>query len=189
MPKEIKPAIDLVKMFYDQDIDHKSLEKALNQRENTAKGFTNLSLNPYAGEFGPNQKKHLLNRTMVGYCHRHQKDLENLNLDQSIDLIFREDSFKEPTNIYYWEKNAEEYRERYESEDVGPNEPFIERAYRKLRPTFEEQFGNERTIAINWSIYDGIYNQMTSIHWKLFLFLHNLVPTQSFNLLGHKGGL
>ena len=24
---------------------------------------------------------------MVGYCHRHQKDLENLNLDQSIDLI------------------------------------------------------------------------------------------------------
>ena len=187
MPKEIKPAIDLVKMFYDQDIDHKSLEKALNQRENTAKGFTNLSLNPYSGEFGPNQKKHLLNRTMVGYCHRHQKDLENLNLDQSIDLIFREDSFKEPTNIYYWEKNAEEYRERYESEDVGPNEPFIERAYRKLRPTFEEQFGNERTIAINWSIYDGIYHQMTSIHWKLFLFLHNLVPTQSFNLLGHKG--
>ena len=90
MPKEIKPAIDLVKMFYDQDIDHKSLEKALNQRENTAKGFTNLSLNPYAGEFSPNQKKHLLNRTMVGYCHRHQKDLENLNLDQSIDLIFLE---------------------------------------------------------------------------------------------------
>lgn len=187
MAKETETEIDLVKMFYDQDIDHKSLEKALNQRENTAKGFTNLSLNPYAGEFGPNQKKHLLNRTMVGYCHRHQKDLENLNLDQSIDLIFREDSFKEPTNIYYWEKNAEEYRERYESEDVGPNEPFIERAYRKLRPTFEEQFGNERTIAINWSIYDGIYNQMTSIHWKLFLFLHNLVPTQSFNLLGHKG--
>ena len=188
MPKEIKPVIDLVKMFYDQDIDHKSLEKALNQRENTAKGFTNLSLNPYAGEFGPNQKKHLLNRTMVGYCHRHQKDLENLNLDQSIDLIFREDSFKEPTNIYYWDKNAQEYKERYESEDVGPNEPFINRAYTRLRPTFEEQHGHERRMAVRWSMYGGMYKQLTSIHYKLFLFIHNLVPTDAFTQLGHKGG-
>ena len=56
MAKDKKPTIDLVKEFYNQDIDHKSLEKALNQRKNTAKGFTNLSLDPYTGEFGPNQK-------------------------------------------------------------------------------------------------------------------------------------
>ena len=179
--------IDLVKQFYDQDIDHKALEKALTQRKNTAKGFTNFSLEPYTGEFGDAQKKHLLNRTMVGYCHRHHKDLNGLSLEESIDLIFREDEFKEPTNIYYWEKNAQQYKERYESDDVGKNEPFIHRAYKRLRPTFEEQFGGERSNAINWSIYDGFYNQKTSIHWKLFFFLHNLVPTQSFNLLGHKG--
>ena len=48
MPKEIKPAIDLVKMFYDQDIDHKSLEKALNQRENIVKRIhKHVSLNPH----------------------------------------------------------------------------------------------------------------------------------------------
>ena len=28
--------VDLVKDFYDQDIDHKALEKALTQRKNTA---------------------------------------------------------------------------------------------------------------------------------------------------------
>ena len=38
--------VDLVKHFYDQDIDHKALEKALTQRKNTAKGFTNFSLDP-----------------------------------------------------------------------------------------------------------------------------------------------
>lgn len=43
--------VDLVKDFYDQDIDHKALEKALTQRKNTAKGFTNFSLDPFTGEF------------------------------------------------------------------------------------------------------------------------------------------
>ena len=186
--QEKSKTIDLVKEFYDQDIDHKSLEEALNQRKTTAKSFTNLNLEQYAGEFGDIQKKHLLNRTMVGYCHRHHKDLDGLNLDQAVDLIFSEDNFNEPTNIYYWEKNTEQYKERYESDDVEPNKPFINRPYKKLRPTFEEQHGNERKIAVIWSLYDGIYNQKTSIHYRLFLFLHNLVPTDAFNLIGHKGG-
>ena len=68
-----EPPIDLVKDFYEQDIDHKALEKALTQRKNTAKGFTNFSLNPYKGEFEHAQKKHLLNRTMVGYVNKHIK--------------------------------------------------------------------------------------------------------------------
>ena len=51
---EQKP-VDLVKAFYDQDIDHKALEKALVQKQNTAKSITNFSLDPYTGEFGPKQ--------------------------------------------------------------------------------------------------------------------------------------
>ncbi len=187
MSQEKTKAIDLVKEFYDQDIDHKALENALTQRKNTAKSFSNFSLDKYSGEFGAVQKKHLLNRTMVGYCHRHHKDLDGLNLDQVVDLIFQKDNYNEPTNIYYWDKNAEQYKERYESDDVGPNEPFINRPYKRLRPTFEEQHGSERQTAVRWSLYDGMYNQKTSIHYRLFLFLHNLVPTDAFNLIGHKG--
>ena len=180
--------VDLVKDFYDQDIDHKALEKALTQRKNTAKGFTNFSLDPYTGEFGDSQKKHLLNRTMVGYCHRHHKDLDGLDLEQSIDLIFREDTFKEPTNIYYWEMNAQQYKERYLSDDVGPNEPFIDRPYTNdLPPGSQEFFGGERTHAIQASIYHGFYEQKTAVHWKLFLFLHNLTPVLGNGPLGHKG--
>ena len=37
-------------------------------------------------------------------------------------------------------------------------------------------------------MYGGMYKQLTSIHYKLFLFIHNLVPTDAFTQLGHKGG-
>ena len=181
--------IDLVKDFYDQDIDHKALEKALTQRKNTAKGFTNFSLDTYTGEFGDAEKKHLLNRTMVGYCHRHHKDLDGLDLEQSINLILKEDkSISEPTNIYYWEMNADEYKQRYISEDVGPNESFINRPYsNELPPGSQEEFGSERNMAMHWVYIGDMLNQNTSIHWRLFIFLHNLCPTKSFDTHGHKG--
>ena len=180
---------DLVKDFYDQDIDHKALEKALTQRKNTAKGFANFSLDPYTGEFGDSQKKHLLNRTMAGYCHRHHKDLDGLSLEESIELIFREDTLKEPTNIYYWEISKEEYENLYSTKDVEPNEPFIDRPYNEERPSNAEFefFGEERITSIYWSLYGGIYDQKTSIHWKLFLFIHNLVPVSFEGSNGHKG--
>lgn len=82
--------------------------------------------------------------------------------------------------------DAAAYKERYESDDVAPGEPFINRPYKKLRPTFEEQFGGERQNAILTWVNESIYNQKTSIHWKLFVFLHNLTPTKAFDLGGHK---
>ena len=175
--------IDLVKDFYDQDIDHKALEKALTQRKNTAKGFTNFSLDPYTGEFGDAEKKHLLNRTMVGYCHRHHKDLNGLNLEESIDLIFQEDEFKEPTNIYYWHRNAQEFKDEFGVEDVGPNEPFIDLA------SFKNEFQSyPRPEIVQHGTYERFYNQKTSIHWKLVLFLHNLIPTRPIEPMGAKSG-
>ena len=179
--------VDLIKDFYDQDIDHKTLEKALTQRKNTAKGFTNFSLEPYTGEFGDSQKKHLLNRTMVGYCHRHQKDLDGLSLEESIDLIFREDEFKEPINIYYKETNAEEYKQKYITEDVGPNEPFLNRPMSRRGPNGDEEMWDRGRInSVIWSQIGSIYDQSTSIHWRLFFFLHNIVPVDQNTGAGWK---
>ena len=180
--------LDLVKMFYDQEIDHKTLEIALDQRQKTAKQITNLSLAPYQGDFDESAQKHLLNRVLVGYSKKHLDDISGLSLSESLDLIFTAEELQEPVNLYYWKMNASQYQERYESEDVGPNEPFINRTYRPLRPTFEEQFGQERNRSVKSILYDGMYRQQTSIHWKLFLFLHNLVPTRAFDTIGHKGG-
>ena len=165
-------SIDLVKEFYDQNIDHKSLRKAIGIRKKALPNPSALSLEPYTGVFGFEQKKHLLNRILVGYSKRHLLDLDNMTLDQAIDLIFEPDNLNEPTNIYYWQMNSAQYKERYESDDVAPNEPFISRPYKRLNPTFEEQFGWERQTAIRSIVYDGMYNQKTSIHWKLFSALH-----------------
>ena len=184
-PNQENP-IDLVKDFYEQDIDHKTLEKALTQRKNTAKGFTNFSLNPYKGEFEHAQKKHLLNRTMVGFSNKHFKDLEDLNIDRAVDTIFQKDVMTEPTNIYYWVLNKEEYQKRYVSEDVEPNEPFINRSYTSSTSD-QEYLGDERRRAFFGSVFENLSSQKTSIHWRLFLFLHNLVPSKFDNFLGHKG--
>lgn len=184
-PNQEQP-IDLVEQFYNQTIDHKALKRALAQKHKTAKGFNNFSLSKYNGEFGVVQKKHLLNRTMVGFCNRHYKDLEGLNIDQAIDLIFTKDTMQEPKNNYYWVLSKEEYKEKYISEDVEPNQPFIDRPYLSY-PGNREYLGDERRRAFFSSIYENIYNQKTSIHWRLFLFLHNLVPSKFDNFLGHKG--
>ncbi len=78
-----EPPIDLVEQFYKENVDLKAI---LNARK--AKKEVTSGLEPYTGEFGPAQKKHLLNRTMVGMAKRHMDDLEGLSLDEAIDLIF-----------------------------------------------------------------------------------------------------
>lgn len=174
---------DLVSDFYAQDIDFKSLFAA----KKAAKKTTNFSLNPYNGDFGIAEKRHLLNRTLVGNARRHMDDLENLSLEQALDLLLVAEPIGEPVNNYYHRMNAQQYQERYGIEDVAPGEPFIHRPYnRNLPPGSEEQFGSERRNAIvSWYHY-AMYNQRTSIHWKLFMFLHNLLPTRGFDLFGHK---
>jgi hypothetical protein len=176
-----EPPIDLVEQFYKENVDLKAI---LNSRK--ARKEVTAGLEPYTGEFGPAQKKHLLNRTMVGMAKRHMDDLEGLTLGEAINLIFTPEELGEPVNNYFIEMDAAAYKERYESDDVGPGEPFIDRPYKRLRPTFEEQFGGERHNAILTWVNESIYNQKTSIHWKLFVFLHNLTPTKAFDLGGHK---
>ncbi len=176
-----EPPIDLVEQFYKENVDMKAILNSRRARKEVTAG-----LEPYTGEFGKAQKKHLLNRTMVGMAKRHMDDLDGLSLDQAIELIFTPEELGEPVNNYFMEMDAAAYKERYESDDVAPGEPFIDRPYKQLRPTFEEQFGSERHRAIRTWFYENIYNQGTSIHYKLFVFLHNLTPTKAFDFGGHK---
>ena len=172
----MKPPVDLVKAFKDDNIDFKH--------------FTNPriivkevqgSLTPYTGEFGLKQKKHLLNRTMVGYATRHLNDLEGLSLSQAIDLIFTYQSPGEPINNYYHYFSAQQYKETYGNDDVGPGEPFISRPLRKDQIP-DENAGPERQAALSsWHHY-SMYNQPTNIGWKFFLFLHNLTPVRDPNM-------
>ena len=177
------PPIDLVADFYSQK--KLNVDEIVRVKKASIQAVVSYSLAPYTGSFGFEQRKHLLNRTMVGLCKRHLNDVENLDLQQSLDLILTPELFDEPINNYYHQLTATDYKDLYTSDDVPPGEPFINRAYADNDSEELEQFGHERYTAIISWINQRIYKQDTSIHWKLFVFLHNLVPTRSFEL-GHK---
>ncbi len=165
------PPLDLERMFEEERID---LQSILDSRKLTKE--INKTLAPYTGEFGDAQKKHLLKRTMVGYASRHLKDLEGLTMDEAVDLIMTPHEIGEPINNYYHQFSAEEYKETYGNNDVAPGEPFISKPCIRVEGKQDELSGNERKAAIESWLHSSIYNQTTTICWKLFLFLHNLTP-------------
>jgi hypothetical protein len=166
-------------VFLKDQIDLKPL---LASREKTAD--VNKTLNKYTGEFGYKQKRHLLNRVLVGYAERHMKDLDGLTLDQAIDLIFKPQVLGEPVNNYYHDFPPEEYKKKYLVDDVKPGEPFISKAFsREERQGFVPEFaGMERVSAYDSWTYASIYSQPTSVAWRLFLFLHTLTPYKEDNV-------
>ena len=181
-PKNPQPPLDLEKIFNEERIDLKAL---MDSRKLTKE--INKTLAPYTGEFGDAQKKHLLKRTMVGYASRHLKDLEGLTMDQAVDMIMTFHELGEPVNNYYFELPPEAYREKYGTDDVGPREPFVSETYigRLENNNFSDFQGQERKDAIYSWMYHSMYNQPTSICWKLFIFLFNLTPTLDFHSI-HK---
>ena len=170
--------LDLVKQFFKEDID---FEKLLRKKGNDRKSVSTYSLDPYNVELNDDEKKHLLRRSLVGVSKRHLDDLNGLNFDQIFDLIFSPDTLEEPTNFYYYQRSNKEWNEIYGKDDVLPGEPFINIA----NSSFEESGDPIRRSCIQSHILSNFYNQKTSIHWKLFLFLHNLVPTDGGG--GNKG--
>ena len=90
--------VDLEKIFKQEKINIDSLLES-----RSALKDIQGSLSPYAGEFGETQKKHLLNRAMVGYATRHLKDLDGLTLEQTIELVFTQHDLGEPINNYFGE--------------------------------------------------------------------------------------
>ena len=170
-----EPPIDLVEQFYKENVDLKAI---LNSRK--ARKEVTAGLEPYTGEFGPAQKKHLLNRTMVGMAKRHMDDLDGLSLDEAIDLIFTpENDLPLPTNDYFHEWPQERYDElnknlgesEYRVEPVPPGEPWVESAFPGNAGPWD-QYTSLDSYCIKQQL-----RQKTSIHWKLSFFLHNLLPT------------
>ena len=157
-PNQEQP-IDLVEQFYKENVDLKAI---LNARK--AKKEVTAGLEPYTGDFGSAQKKHLLNRTMVGMAKRHMDDLEGLSLDEAIDLIFKPETLDEPLNDYF----NEEDDSNIVRDDSEPGESWV-------NAPEPAPWGRRRSYYA-W-VRKKMTTQKTSIHWKLFLFFHNLLPT------------
>ncbi|MDA0843391.1 MAG: DUF1800 family protein [Bacteroidetes bacterium] len=168
------PTIDLVRQF---ELDGADLRPLLESRQRTTE--VRQSLSRYQGVFGDKERKHLLNRCLVGISSRHLDDIRNLNLEQTIELLFTRHELDQPVNNYYGDISPENYQVLYGNSDVAPGEPFLDRPYVKHNNP-DEISGRERHGAIDSWLYSKIYHQPTSIEWKLFLFLHNLTPVEDF---------
>jgi uncharacterized protein (DUF1800 family) len=159
--------------------DNFDMDALLKSRQKTIE--VKKTLKKYEGEFGVNQKRHILNRVLIGNSSRHMKDLDGLTLDKAINLIFTHHPITQPVNDYYHDFNAEEYEKKYKSKDVGPKEFFLSKpANAPDVNVMNEVVGAERYQALDTWLNSEMYHQPTSVDWKLFLFQHNLTPISLF---------
>lgn len=185
MTKENKPAIDLVKQFFKEEID---FEKLLKEKDSSRKNVSTYSLDPYNSDLSYREKCHLLRRSLVGVNKRHLDDLNNLDFDQIFEKIFSPETLEEPTNNYYYKRSNEEWNTIYGRDDVLPGETFVNNASTQRNENDEWENGDwVRRQCIQKHMFMNIYDQDTSIHWKIFLFLHNLVPTDGGQGADNKG--
>lgn len=174
--QEKKTPIDLVDLFKKDNIDLKPILNRRRTRKHISGG-----IDKYQGEWGEKQKKHLLNRILIGYAKHHLDDLEDLSLDEAIDLIFiQEDELPKPTNDYFYEWPQERYdelnaqtaeRSEFKIEPVPPGETWVETGFPHNRGPWD-QYISLKAFTLKQQL-----RQKTSIHWKLSFFIHNLLPT------------
>lgn len=180
-----KKPLDLVDLFYKEKIDHDALLRSKLSSKTPVQEF---SLDPIDLPLNNNQKAHLLRRTLVGVSQRHFDELANMSNDQIFELLFSSEVLEEPTNNYYYERTNNQWNEMYGRDDVAPGETFVNNASTERNVNGDYENGDwVRQQSIQGHILSNIYHQNTSIHWKLFLFLHNLVPTDGGQGIDNKG--
>ncbi len=184
--KNIDKPIDLEKLFYEQNIDFKEL---LKQKESFRKKITSYSLEPYQGEFGYAQKKHLINRALIGRSNRDFLNLEALNLEQAIDQIFKKENLpSEPTyDFFYINGGSKEEIINYQIEKGVPERysKWVNEgeSYANINITLQP---GKAVFSMRAWLLKQFANQNTSIHWKLCFFLYQLIPVHDNAVGGAK---
>lgn len=171
--------LDLEKLFYDQKLN---IQHLVDVRNNDSKKIKNYSLSPYTGPFGDIQKNHLLNRTLIGKSSNDLKKIKDLTIDQVIDKIFQEEQTpKNPTYDFYHINDKDSVKQQQIERGVPDKYlKFVDNGNEYLHLNY--QLLSIRYTSDNVSAWrlKNILNQNTSIHWKLWLFLHTLIPVNQY---------
>ena len=155
--------VDLVAQFRKENVDFSKIEQARASRT-----IVNAGLEAYTGTWGTVQKKHLLNRVLLGYANRHLLDLNNLSLQKSLDLIFTpEKQPSVPVNDYDYEITKEE-TEKQGFLYIEPGKEYV------FAPEAKGAPGPRYNSHEAW-LYRNMIQQSTSIHWRMLFFLKNLL--------------
>lgn len=157
---------DLVALFQKEHIQFEAIGIKKDRSINSTKGLT-----PYAGDFGIAERKHLLNRTLIGYSHSSYTKIQNLNLTACVDMLLSpEKAFDLPINDYYLDiiDNPDEVKG-----DVPRGAVWVNAT--------EVNQGGARWVSLKAWMLKQFNQQSTSIHWRMVLFYNNLLVSSIQN--------
>ena len=135
---------------------------------------TSTGLTEYAGELEERQIAHLLKRTLFGVKNEELSQFMGQSLSEAVSsLLSPESTFNAPVNNYY---EITQYIDDYEAEeDVGVGEDWSE-----AKEYWPISF--LRLISLKGRWIKNILEQEPTIHQKMIVFWHTLIPTQFFDI-------
>jgi hypothetical protein len=175
IPKYPFKKIDLVEAFYKENVNLNDIIKPV--KVGSVQSF---SLKPYTGEWSKKQKRHLLNRALVGVSKKELDLLDNLSMEQAVALVLPATKKPDPPVNNYYADLFDDPLKTYGYEDVPKGKTWVD------EPEDQNRRMWQRTNSLMGWIFQNMVEQKPSIHWKLFLFLHNLLPIRFDNVQGNK---
>jgi uncharacterized protein (DUF1800 family) len=127
--------------------------------------FDEVSHEKYTGSFGKEEKKHLLSRTLFGHTIKNLNDVQNLNLDQTIALLFADNPLIEPPVNHYESQNAD-------TTGIPLGKTWVKAAYG------DGTINSRRVTSVRGWWMRNMHTQSINIKEKLILFWHNHFATE-----------
>ena len=130
--------------------------------------FTTLS--PYQGEWGKDQKMHLLRRTLFGVKPGDLAATDGLNTDETVDLLLTKGAAPDaPVN-------------NYNNTGEGIEDPEIPFGQSWVMAGYGDELEGSRTVSLKAWLIKNMIHQSTSLEEKMVLFWHNLLPIQTWDI-------
>lgn len=137
------------------------------------RGRINSGLSPQTGTLTEEQSRHLLKRTLFGVRKSDLVSLSGMTAGEAVDSLLQPEQLPSPP-INNYNPYANE-----PDPDVNEGESWV------LAP-YSNTHEGLRIVSLKSWILDQFLNQSVSIHQKLTLFWHNLLPTEMFGVFRAK---
>jgi uncharacterized protein (DUF1800 family) len=129
------------------------------------RSFTSFSPEKFTGTFDKDALKHLLKRTLIGFSWDDFKKFENKTLDETIEILFKEEPTTPPPINHYDKLNKD-------TTGIPPGETWVNAVYG------DGNINSRRRQSLRgWWIHKMFF-QSGSIHERLIMFWHNHFVTE-----------
>lgn len=178
----MKRKVEIPKGIRDQEYIDRLIEKLSNGAEPFEYGVvadekaartrsrqsTTTGISTFTGEWNSNTVLHLLKRTLFGVKQAELEQFEQMSMSEAINqLIQTSPDPARPINDYGYDD--------VQDPSVAPGESWVEAPY-------NVDYEGYRIMSLNGWLLQNMVSQELTIHEKMLVFWHNLLPTQSFGV-------